>query len=497
MVVARNIDKRITTAVTTDPAGGYRLDSLLPGWYRFSAVSDEAEVAVRDSVQVSHSAVVDLRATGPVTERPASSAEILGRLPEGEEKRRFILDCTGCHQMDQRVAGGSTPRSVDQWDEAITRMLRYAGATTGFPVISAHREPRPTAEWLARHLATDGPAARPAVPAPTAARTRSDGPPPRNARTAVITEYELPVPHDLPHDVAVLHDGRLVITGMMTHQLYLLDPASGTITTKRFPVERANPRAIEIDGRGDWWVLLGAPHQVARYQPDSDQWTVWKIGMYPHSVALDSAGGAWFNGHFTRAPELIGHIGPDTGAARIVELPLHPTMARQPGGPIPYELRLAPDGRVWTSELQGNRIIAHTPGTSNFEVFEMPLSHSGPRRFDIDRRGLLWIPAYSANALVRLDPATRKFTSYPLPVPDAVPYVARVDSRTGRVWVGNAAADVVLAFDPATRRWEAFPLPSRGALVRHLAIDSRSGAVWLAYGASPGIAARVARVVVR
>jgi hypothetical protein len=32
--------------------------------------------------------------------------------------------------------------------------------------------------------------------------------------------------------------------------------------------------------------------------------------------------------------------------------------------------------------------------------------------------------------------------------------------------------------------------------VRHLAVDPKGGAVWLAYGASPGIPARVARVVV-
>jgi hypothetical protein len=34
-------------------------------------------------------------------------------------------------------------------------------------------------------------------------------------------------------------------------------------------------------------------------------------------------------------------------------------------------------------------------------------------------------------------------------------------------------------------------------MVRHLAFDARNGDVWLAYGASPGIAARVARVRAR
>jgi streptogramin lyase len=241
-------------------------------------------------------------------------------------------------------------------------------------------------------------------------------------------------------------------------------------------------------------VLLGGQMKLARYKPSSGAWTMWDIGVYPHSVALDRAGRAWFNGHFTRDPALIGFVSAGDSSVRTVALPAHPTLAATPGGPIPYELRVAPDGRIWMSELQGNRLIAHTPGTSAFDVFEMPLSHSGPRRFDIDAGGIVWIPAYAGNALVRLDPATREFTTHSLPVPDAVPYVVRVDGARGRIWVGTSAADAVFSFDPASRRWSEYPLPSRGALVRHLAVDPRSGDVWLAYGASPGIPARVARL---
>ena len=115
----------------------------------------------------------------------------------------------------------------------------------------------------------------------------------------------------------------------------------------------------------------------------------------------------------------------------------------------------------------------------------------------MDGNGILWIPAYSANLLVRLDPATGKFTEIPLPMKDALPYVARVDPRDGAVWVGTAAADVLLRYDPRSSRFDTFPLSSQGALVRHLAVDPRNGAVWLAYGASPGISARIARVMTR
>ena len=86
---------------------------------------------------------------------------------------------------------------------------------------------------------------------------------------------------------------------------------------------------------------------------------------------------------------------------------------------------------------------------------------------------------------------------YPLPVRDAVPYVARVDPASGRVWIGTSAADAVLAFDPATERFSVTELPSRGAMIRHMAIDPRNRDLWVAYGASPGIPARLARVRLR
>jgi virginiamycin B lyase len=260
------------------------------------------------------------------------------------------------------------------------------------------------------------------------------------------------------------------------------------------PVENANPRAIDLDERGRPWVVLGAPGKLAVVGADS-QWRSFDVGVYAHSLGIGREGRIWFNGHFTRAPELLGSVDAATGKVTTYEVPPHPTLAAGPGGPIPYELRVGPDGRVWMSELQGNRLVAFAPGTGKFQTFTLPTPHSGPRRFDVDARGIVWIPAYSANRLVRLDPATGKFTEIELPVPDAVPYVVRADPRDGTLWIGTSAADALLRYRPASGKFDVYPLPSRGALVRHLAIDPRSGAVWLAYGASPGIPARIARLI--
>ena len=410
----------------------------------------------------------------------ASASQLLRLLPDGDEKRRFVLDCTGCHTFDARIAApAGRARTSAQWDSATHRMLQYAGATSNFPVISAAREPASTAQWLARWISDSSLA----TVAPRAPRG-----------SPKVREYMMPMAQDLPHDVAVDAEGKVVITGMFSHKMYRLDPASGALESFDIPLERANPRAVVIDARGAWWVLLGGPRRIARRDPTSGDWTMYEIGMYPHSIGVDREGRVWFNGHFTRDPEQLGFVDPASGAITLRVLPAHPVLAKVAGGPIPYELRIAPDGSVWISELAGNRLVRHDPATNAFRTFDMPTPHSGPRRFDFDARGTVWIPEYAGGRLARLDPATGRFTQWELPVKDAAPYVVRVDRQRGDVWIGTGAADAVFRFNPRTARFTTYELPTRGALVRHLDIDPRTGTVWAAYGASPGVAARVASI---
>jgi hypothetical protein len=135
---------------------------------------------------------------------PRSSAW-LSLLPEGEAKRKFILDCTGCRQFDARIARvrGHAPHRGPM-GRGHHPHARVRGATTSFPVIAADRDPEATAAWLARHLP-----AREVREAPIGSATQAE-----------ITEYMMPEPQDLPHDVAVEPGGSVLVTGMFTHRLY-------------------------------------------------------------------------------------------------------------------------------------------------------------------------------------------------------------------------------------------------------------------------------------
>jgi streptogramin lyase len=422
-----------------------------------------------------------------------SSSVWLASLPNGETKRRYILDCTGCHQLNEtRVFRGDSLRTAAHWAADATRMIAFAGSESGFPVISHDARPESLATFLATHLRATPRANAAATYEALVMRPAADS----GALRARITEYQLPVAPDLPHDVAIAADGTVLVTGMFTHRIYRVHPDSGVVGVENIPVEKANPRAIELDGAGNWWVLCGGPMKVARFEPVATRWTSWDIGMYPHSIAPAADGSrVWFNGHFTRDPEQIGWLDPASGTVTTADAPVHPDLGPKPGGPIPYEARLAPNGTLWISELQGNRLLGYHPGTGAWRAHEMPTTWSGPRRFDVGPDGVLWIPGYASGTLVRFDPAAGTTDEIPLPIADSVPYVVRVDSRNGAVWIGTAAADVVYRYDPAARRFDILPIPTRGASMRHMAIDPVRGTAWVAYGASPAIhPARVARI---
>ena len=479
--------------VRADATGSFAFPELGPGAYRLVARDPRFEDSAPVVVSIESGAEpprIDL-ALGPAVDEwsAAPASALLARLPEGSEKRAFVLECTGCHQFDQRTTTvDGRLKTEREWTEAIERMLGYAGADTDFPILSPGRDAAETAAWLSRHFGPEpASTALPPVHVP-------ELPPP--ARPVLVTEYRLPVPEDLPHDLLVDVDGRVVVTGMLTNVMNVLDPATGAVESVPIDAGGGNPRALDIDGEGNWYVALGAPRAIARRDRATGEWTAWSVGQYPHSIALDGSGRLWFNGHFSIAPERIGFVEPRTGEVETFDVPVPPTP--EGGRTIQYGLRVGPDGSVWTTELMGNRLIRYRLDTDRFEVHELPTPASGPRRPDLGADGLVWIPEYAGNRLARFDPETGTFREWELPIADALPYVVRVDRVRNRVWIGTAAADAVLWFDPAEERFSVVALPTRGAIIRHMDVDEQTGDLWVAYSASPARGPNdIARIRVR
>ena len=69
--------------------------------------------------------------------------------------------------------------------------------------------------------------------------------------------------------------------------------------------------------------------------------------------------------------------------------------------PVPYGIDVAPDGSVWFSQLNENRIGRIDPDTLDVEMVDTPFT--APRRLRFDSRGRLWIPGFSSGLVARFD----------------------------------------------------------------------------------------------
>ena len=70
---------------------------------------------------------------------------------------------------------------------------------------------------------------------------------------------------------------------------------------------------------------------------------------------------------------------------------------------------------------------------------------------------------------------SKTWARWHLPGDGPQPYAVYVD-ETDAVWVSDWGANAILRFDPKTEKFDSFPLPDRYAGVRQLA--GRKGEVW-------------------
>lgn len=486
MITARALANGIETTVFSQADGTYYIDRLQPGEYSiavklsaYSAAVQTLELAEGASTNVNFEALPD-----PEYRRDLASAHWLSLLPEGPMKREFILNCGSCHEIAHgRVMRDGAPRTDADWAEAIAfmRSIDVYGLTP------PDFDDAVYARWLAINL--DAAAVQMLQPAAAAAGAVLD---------ARITEYPVPKTPSLPHDITIGPNGRVWVTAFYNNVIWALDPRTGN--TQAYPVNQSpeimgQVRALAFDGDGLLWVLLGGTQSVVRLDPADGAIETFPVGMYPHSIEVDSSGGLWFNDYISAAAR-IGRIDPSSGQLSLYDIP-DAGLTREQGLPLLYGLQVDRNDVVWGTMLAANKLFRFDPRDGEAALFEMPQANSGPRRPGIGPDGSIWIPEFNTGALTRFEPRSRQFTRHELGLTSLGPYDVAVDQRSGHVWVAASLGSALIRFDPASGRHDSFPFPTEPAYPRHIAIDAASGDVWTTYSSMPDATPKIVRIELR
>jgi virginiamycin B lyase len=406
----------------------------------------------------------------------------LSLLPDGMERREFILNCGTCHGIAaSRIMTDGKLRDEALWNAGIAMMR----AMDAYSVIPPDFDDAAYAAWLAEHLDKDAAGALP-MPRPPADDLLD---------RIVITEYELPRPGSLPHDLVIGPDSDIWITGFFNDQIWALDPESGTY--RAFDIDQdpeviAQARALEFGDDGRLWVVNGGTNAVIRLDPATGEYDEFDVQMYAHSLDLDTDGNVWVNDYFAKE-ERIAKVDAATGEVTIIGVPPANRPASE-GIPLPYGLQVDGKNRLYSTQLAANTLVVYNTLTGEAELYEMPAENSGPRRPGLAPDGSLWIPEFNTGHITRFDPETKAFERVSLGLPTMGAYDIEVDQDSGVVWTTGSLDSSLFRYDPVSGRTDRIPFPTEPAYTRHLAIDPATGDVWSAYSSLPPAQPRVVRV---
>ena len=190
--------------------------------------------------------------------------------------------------------------------------------------------------------------------------------------------------------------------------------------------------------------------------PVKDPYTNLNTGVF------DKGGTYWFTGQ----SGIYGRLEPKSGEIAVYDAP---------NGPGPYGIAVTPAGEVWYASLAGSHIAKIDRATGKATIVPPPTPNQGARRVWSDSKSRIGVSEWNSGNVSVHDPADGSWKAWKLPGKTPRAYAVYVDDKD-KVWLTDFSANAIVRFDPETEKFTPFASHKPGANVRQL--NGRPGEVW-------------------
>jgi streptogramin lyase len=478
VVTAKKAGSTIAVAVVSDEQGRFSFPSakMEPGHYTLRTRAIGFELDGPRTVEVTaQTAPVSLKLKKARNlAAQLTSAEWYMSFPGDRSQKIFMDRCTSCHTYE-RIA--KSTYNADEFIKVLQRMATYAPGTT--PLEPHKRKEtrglmdperlRPRAEFLASINVSQG--EQWDYPLKTLPRLKG------RSTKVVFTEYDLPRPTAMPHDVILDGEGMAWYTDFGHQYLGKLDPKTGKVTEYTVPTLKADyPPGmldIEIDKKGDLWIGMMLQAGIAKFDRKAETFTVYPLPQDINNSASQQAmvmplssdvdGKVWMNSvgipgvhRLELATMKFETFAPFKNMPRTAERSVYGIKADSKNNLFFMD---------FSSEFIG-RIDAKTGQTT---FFKTPTPNSNPRRGYMDPQDRLWFTEYRAEKIAMFDTKTDRFTEWSVPA-YSWPYDVMPD-KNGELWTAGMSNDRVVRLDPKSGQVTEYQFP-RNTNVRRVWVDN-------------------------
>ncbi|MPZ11283.1 MAG: cytochrome C [Kiloniellaceae bacterium] len=359
-------------------------------------------------------------------------------LPDGAGKDQVESVCTACHPATQIT--GSSGYTREGWAGLASTMVDLSGS----PDLQAE-----ITGYLATHFPPNDRQAAKLLP---------------GKAQVSFKEWQVPTLGQRSRDPVEAADGTIWWAGQWGNLIGKIDPATGAMTEYPLP-EGTKPHTVTLDAAGNVWYTGNKNGTLGKFDPQTEQITVYKMpdpaAKDPHSAIFDGQGILWFT---LQQSNMIGRLDPASGDIKLVTAPT--------AGARPYGIKIDAQGNPWVACNGSNCLIKVDPATLQLTEVKLPSPGTKVRRLDIAGDGMIWYVNSTEGRIGRYDPASGAIKEWDSPSgPDSHPYALAVID--GIVWYNESGVrpDPLVRFDPETESFQSWPIPSgdvHAGIVRHM-----------------------------
>ena len=261
----------------------------------------------------------------------------------------------------------------------------------------------------------------------------------------------------------------------------------------KVPTQGSAPLALIVDRNGTVWFTESNSTKLASFDPNTDTFREYKVpdagDMW--GITIDAQGNIWMTQYSLKGsispggtiePGGTGRLirfNPSNGNFTVINIPTP--------GAFPFRITTDAQGRVWFTELLGNRIASYDPTTGKIQEYTVPTPFAGPADLTFDVHGTLWFTEAYNESVAKFDLASDTFVQYPFSTIDPTQYVGSpvgiAATGNGIVWVADHGGNWVVKLNSTSQHVTLYPThfpPPQVypiSLVNDLVVD-RQGRVW-------------------
>ena len=482
VVSARRDGTNFTVSVVSDAKGKYSFPRthLEPGKYALTIRAVGYDLNGPGSVTIAEgktsNADLKLEKTKDLASQLSSLEWAMSVPGTPEQKDKVIyqtVSCAYCHAWERVVKSNHT---ADEFVDLITRMQKYytdgsavsrdnrGRGQIGPPdqVAAAEQNPKwgrepfgvpkkELAEYLTTANLSGGKTTWPyelkTLPRPKGKATR-----------VIITQYDMPRPDTVAHDLDLDSAGTVWYTDESRMIFGKMNPKTGVFTEYALPPvppgDLPGARDIQVDRDDNIWFprrIANAAVVLTKYNPKTEEVSTIE-GAGTQFMALGPEGKIWAG--WTRIDPKTMKVEATYGWEKSPNIPPGPhrqyvdlTVVNSKGNPY------APD-------IGGSYIIGIDAMTGQAKFWQVPTPRSSPRRGRMDAQDRFWFAEYTGDKVGMFDTRTEKFQEWPMLRKYTTPYAVSAPDRNGYVYATSNMSERLMRLDPKTGEIVEYQIPT-------------------------------------